>query len=96
MRGCRHYVRKLGKKRYERKTEYIIVKPEQKTGFFCPGKGFVVVFALIFPLIRSSSMARPGPETQARRHREQVKKEKRRAKEAKRVLRKEQKITNAE
>ncbi len=33
-------------------------------------------------------MARPGPETQAKRRREQAKKEKRRAKEEKRALRK--------
>ena len=33
-------------------------------------------------------MARPGPETQAKRRREQAKKEKRRAKEEKKALRK--------
>lgn len=36
-------------------------------------------------------MARPGPETQAKRRREQAKKEKRRAKEEKKALRKAQK-----
>ncbi len=36
-------------------------------------------------------MARPGPQTQAKRRREQAKKEKRRAKEEKKALRKAQK-----
>jgi hypothetical protein len=41
-------------------------------------------------------MARPGPETQAKRRREQAKKEKRRAKEEKKALRKAQKNADAE
>ena len=36
-------------------------------------------------------MARPGPQTQAKRRREQAKKEKRRAKEEKKALRKAEK-----
>ena len=41
-------------------------------------------------------MARPGPETMARRRREQAKKEKREAKEEKKALRKAQKNANPE
>jgi len=41
-------------------------------------------------------MARPGPETQAKRRREQDKRDKRRAKEEKKALRKAQKKANAE
>ncbi len=40
-------------------------------------------------------MARPGPQTQAKRRRELAKKEKRRAKEEKKALRKEQKEADA-
>lgn len=36
-------------------------------------------------------MARPGPQTQAKRHRERAKTEERKAKEERRALRKEQK-----
>jgi len=39
-------------------------------------------------------MARPGPQTQAKRRREQAKKEKRRAKEEKKALRKAEKEAN--
>jgi len=41
-------------------------------------------------------MARPGPQTQAKRQREQAKKDKRRAKEEKKVLRKAAKSGSAE
>jgi len=41
-------------------------------------------------------MARPGPQTQAKRQREQKKREKRRAKEEKKALRKAQKLAAAE
>ena len=41
-------------------------------------------------------MGRPGPQTQAKRRREQAKKEKRKAKEEKMALRKAQKTANAE
>ncbi len=44
----------------------------------------------------SNSMARPGPQTHAKRQREQAKKEKRRAKEEKKALRKAEKTANAE
>ncbi len=44
----------------------------------------------------SNSMARPGPQTHAKRQREQAKKEKRRAKEEKKALRKTEKTANAE
>ncbi len=40
-------------------------------------------------------MARPSPQTQAKRQRERAKMEKRRAKEEKRALRKEQKALNS-
>ena len=43
-----------------------------------------------------SYMARPGPQTHAKRQREQAKKEKRRAKEEKKALRKAEKLANAE
>ncbi len=43
----------------------------------------------------SAFMARPGPQTQAKRRREQAKKEKRRAKEEKKALRKAQKEADA-
>ncbi len=41
-------------------------------------------------------MARPGPETQAKRRREQDKRDKRRAKQEKRALRRAQKKVNSE
>ncbi len=41
-------------------------------------------------------MARPGPQTHAKRQREQAKKEKRRAKEEKKALRKAEKMANTE
>lgn len=41
-------------------------------------------------------MARPGPETQAKRRREQAKREKRRAKDEKKALRKAQKKDDVE
>ena len=41
-------------------------------------------------------MARPGPQTQAKRQREQKKREKRRAKEEKKALRKAQKLAGDE
>ncbi len=41
-------------------------------------------------------MARPGPQTHAKRQREQAKKEKRRAKEEKKALRKAEKLANTE
>jgi hypothetical protein len=44
----------------------------------------------------SNSMARPGPQTHAKRQREQAKKEKRRAKEEKKALRKAEKMGNTE
>jgi ribosomal protein L12E/L44/L45/RPP1/RPP2 len=44
----------------------------------------------------SNSMARPGPQTHAKRQREQAKKEKRRAKEEKKALRKAEKMANTE
>ena len=40
-------------------------------------------------------MGRPGPQTQAKRRREQAKKEKRKAKEEKMALRKAQKTSDA-
>lgn len=40
-------------------------------------------------------MARPGPQTQAKRQREQLKKEKRTAKEEKKALRKAQKAASS-
>ena len=49
-----------------------------------------------FALKESPSMARPGPQTQAKRQRELAKLEKRRAKEEKKALRKAQKKPNAE
>ncbi len=39
-------------------------------------------------------MARPGPQTQAKRQREQLKKDKRLAKEEKKALRKAQKLAD--
>ena len=44
----------------------------------------------------SNCMARPGPQTHAKRQREQAKKDKRRAKEEKKALRKAEKMANAE
>jgi hypothetical protein len=44
---------------------------------------------------QTALMARPGPQTQAKRQREQTKKEKRAAKEEKKALRKEQKAANS-
>ncbi len=44
----------------------------------------------------SNSMARPGPQTHAKRQREQAKKEKRRAKEETKALRKAEKLGNTE
>lgn len=41
-------------------------------------------------------MARPGPQTQAKRQRERAKREKREAKAEKRAMRKEQKARDAE
>ena len=41
-------------------------------------------------------MARPGPQTHAKRQREQAKKEKRKAKEEKKSLRKAQKIAETQ
>lgn len=41
-------------------------------------------------------MGRPGPQTHAKRQREQAKKEKRRAKAEKKALRKAEKAANAE
>ena len=44
----------------------------------------------------SNCMARPGPQTHAKRQREQAKKEKRKAKEEKKALRKAEKMASAE
>ena len=44
---------------------------------------------------RTALMARPGPQTQAKRQREQTKKDKRAAKEEKRALRKAQKLADS-
>jgi hypothetical protein len=52
--------------------------------------------AASFPWKDYPVMARPGPETQAKRRREQDKRDKRRAKQEKRALRRAQKKANSE
>ena len=59
-------------------------------------RSLCVKVAADFSTEGSNSMARPGPQTHAKRQREQAKKEKRRAKEEKKALRKAEKMATTE